>query len=122
MSVTQIKPAMKSNRELTELAEPSVHVAVVIPSYRVEDYIAEVIAQMPPLVQTIIAVDDHSPDGTGKLLDQLARTDRRLIVIHHESNQGVGGATKTGYLEALRRGANHRFSKLTRGEQGLCRK
>jgi dolichol-phosphate mannosyltransferase len=51
-------------------------------------------------------VDDHSPDGTGKLLDQLARTDQRLIVIHHETNQGVGAATKSGYLEALRRGAD----------------
>jgi dolichol-phosphate mannosyltransferase len=58
------------------------------------------------LVRTIIAVDDQSPDGTGKLLDQVAHTDLRLVVIHHETNRGVGGATKSGYLEALRRGAD----------------
>ena len=55
---------------------------------------------------TIIAVDDKSPDDTGKLLDQLARTDQRLIVIHHDTNRGVGAATKSGYLEALRQGAD----------------
>jgi glycosyltransferase involved in cell wall biosynthesis len=101
-----IKPTITSNRELTELPEQSVHVAAVIPAYRVEEHVAEVIACLPPLVRTIIAVDDKSPDGTGRLLDHLARTDPRLIVIHHEKNLGVGGATKSGYREALRRGAD----------------
>ena len=102
MNVAQIK----SGQDITELPEPSIHVAAVIPAYRVEDHLAEVIAQVPHLVRTIIAVDDRSPDGTGQLLDQLTRKDRRLIVIHHEINRGVGGATKSGYLEALRRGAD----------------
>jgi dolichol-phosphate mannosyltransferase len=102
MNVAQIK----SGQDITELPEPSIHVAVVIPAYRVEDHLAEVIAQVPHLVRTIIAVDDRSPDGTGQLLDQLTRKNRRLIVIHHEINRGVGGATKSGYLEALRRGAD----------------
>ena len=100
--VAQIKPS----EDVTDLPESSVHVAVVIPAYRVEDHIAEVIAQLPHLVRTIIAVDDGSPDGTGQLLDQLARKDRRLVVIHHETNRGVGGATKSGYIEALRRSAD----------------
>ena len=84
----------------------SPHVAIVIPAFRVESCIADVISRVPSFVQTIVAVDDHSPDDTGQLLDQLARTDRRLVVIHHEHNQGVGGATKSGYCEALRRGAD----------------
>ena len=70
--MAQIKPAIKSNCDVTELPEPSIHVAVVIPAYRVENHIAEVIALMPALVRTIIAVDDKSPDDTGQLLDQLA--------------------------------------------------
>ncbi len=105
-NVALIKPAINLNRELTELPEPDFHIAVVIPAYRVEGFITEVIGQVPPLVRTIIAVDDNSPDGTGKLLDQMARSDRRLIVIHHDANRGVGGATKSGYLEALQRGAD----------------
>jgi len=87
-------------------AESSCHVAVVIPCYRVQDFVASVIDRVPSLVQTIIAVDDYSPDGTGRLLDELVQANRRLVVIHHASNQGVGGATKSGYREALRRGAD----------------
>src|SRR5262247_2193199 len=94
MKLAQINQAIKSNRDVTDPSEPSVHVAVVIPAYRVESYIAEVIVQLPASVRTIIVVDDQSPDGTGQLLDRLTRMDRRLFVIHHESNQGVGGATK----------------------------
>ena len=101
-NVAQIKPG----QDVTDLPESSVHVAVVIPAYRVEDHIVEVIARVPHLVRTIIAVDDESPDGTGQFLDQLAQRDRRLVVIHHETNRGVGGATKSGYIEALRRSAD----------------
>jgi dolichol-phosphate mannosyltransferase len=93
-------------REIDSSAEPSPHIAVVIPAYRVEDYVAEVIAQIPPIVQTIIAVDDKSPDGTGRLLDDLAHANDRLVIIHHERNAGVGAATKSGYVEAIRRGAD----------------
>jgi dolichol-phosphate mannosyltransferase len=106
MNVEQINAALDAKRKLTELPERSAHIAVVIPAYRVEDYIAEVIAQVPSLVRTIVGVDDKSPDGTGNLLNRLARTNRRLIIIHHERNCGVGAATKSGYLEALRQGAD----------------
>lgn len=82
------------------------HIAVVIPCYQVEFQIGDVLRQVPSIVQTIVAVNDFSPDRTGEILDQIARTNQRLTVSHHEWNQGVGGATKTGYKEALRRGAN----------------
>ena len=98
----RLKTVMKPQ---PELPEPSSDVAVVIPAYRVEGSVAEVIAQIPPLVGTIIAVDDKSPDDTGKLLDELARTDQRLIVIHHDTNRGVGAATKSGYLGSAAAGS-----------------
>src|SRR5262245_35434693 len=88
------------------LTKPSAHIAVVIPAFRVENRIAEVIAQMPSFVRTIIAVDDRSPDATGRLLEELASTNPRLVVIHHEHNQGVGGATQSGFREALIKGAD----------------
>ena len=103
------RPARKSTpapRDCNEAPEWSYHIAVVIPAYRVENYVADVIARVPEFVTTIIAVDDKSPDRTGQLLDELARSDNRLIVIHHEVNGGVGAATKSGYSEALRRGAD----------------
>lgn len=84
----------------------SAHIAVVIPAFRVESYIASVVSSVPASNRTIVAVDDGSPDNTGRMLDQLALQDQRLVILHHGENQGVGGATKSGYLEALQRGAD----------------
>lgn len=78
-------------------------ICVVIPCYRVSRQIADVIRGIPSFVHTIIAVDDGSPDETGKILDELARDNPKLVVIHHSNNQGVGGAMITGYKEAISR-------------------
>ena len=40
----------------------------------------------------LLVVDDHSPDGTGKLLDQLAAENPRLSVIHRPGKMGLGSA------------------------------
>jgi glycosyltransferase involved in cell wall biosynthesis len=80
-------------------------VAAVIPAFRVESYVREVIRQIPGCVQLIIVVDDHSNDGTFDVLKDLAKKDSRLVLIQHKQNMGVGAAMKTGYLEALKRGA-----------------
>ena len=48
----------------------------------------------------IIIVEDHSPDNTGKVADELARKYRRVRVIHHEKNMGYGGVLTTGFSSA----------------------
>ena len=66
------------------------HIAVVIPCYRVEEYIADVIAQVPDFVRTIVVVDDHSPDDVGVLIELLSDTNLRAVVVHHEHPPGRG--------------------------------
>lgn len=78
-------------------------VAIVIPCYRVERHIEEVIRSIPNHYQTIICVDDASPDDTVKVITALR--DPRVTLVRREQNGGVGAAVKAGYLEALRRGA-----------------
>jgi dolichol-phosphate mannosyltransferase len=78
-------------------------VAIIIPCYKVERHIAEVIRSMPERYSTIICVDDASPDGTSAAIESLG--DSRVTLIRHPKNRGVGGAMKTGYAEAIRRGA-----------------
>jgi glycosyltransferase involved in cell wall biosynthesis len=48
----------------------------------------------------VIVVDDGSPDHTGELLDEMARSFPWLKVVHHETNRGYGGALRTGFATA----------------------
>ncbi|MDE3073339.1 MAG: glycosyltransferase family 2 protein [Pseudomonadota bacterium] len=75
-------------------------IAVVIPCYRVGRLVLEVIARIGPEVGWIFIVDDACPVETGRLV-KAECNDPRVQVIQHASNQGVGGATVTGYKAAL---------------------
>lgn len=81
------------------------NIAVVIPCYRVEREINKVIANLPRYIKHIIVVDDASPDKTAEVVRKSAQKDHRIILITHEKNQGVGGATLTGFRKALELGA-----------------
>lgn len=77
-------------------------VAVVIPAYRAEKTIADVVRSIPSLVRWIVVVDDGSPS----LADALAAVaDERLELITHDRNRGVGAAVLSGYQRGLDRGA-----------------
>ena len=79
-------------------------VAVVIPAYRAAESIQRVLAGIPAWVDAIYAVDDASPDETAAKID--AVSDRRVRLLRHQENRGVGGATMTGYKQALADGAD----------------
>ena len=52
----------------------------------------------------ILIVDDDSPDGTGPLLDELARANHRLMVIHRPGKLGLGSAHQLAMLCAMQNG------------------
>ena len=79
--------------------------AVVIPAYYVADKIESVLNDLPDYLRYIIVVDDASPDNTSELVQAFANRDRRIVLIRHEQNQGVGGAMLTGFRKALELGA-----------------
>jgi len=79
-------------------------VAVVIPCYRVVPAVLEVLQQVGPEADRIYCVDDACPDESGRFIEKQCR-DPRVKVIRHEKNQGVGGATVTGFRAALEDGA-----------------
>ncbi len=76
-------------------------IAVAIPCYKVEQHLQQVVAGLPAFVDTILLVDDCSPDGIPALVDRLAATDRRIAALHHDENCGVGGAMKTAFSKAM---------------------
>ena len=73
-------------------------IAVVVPAYNEVVLIARVIETMQDYVDRIVVVDDCSRDGTVESVRRyLPQMDERLLLIQHETNQGVGGAIATGY-------------------------
>jgi len=72
----------------------------VIPCYRVRAKILEVIAAIGPEAGWIIVVDDACPEQSGAHVRAHCH-DPRVTVLQHAQNQGVGGATMTGYRHAL---------------------
>lgn len=79
-------------------------VCVAIPCFNVEDHILGVLGAVPPFVDWIVAINDGSRDSTSPVLQRVAGG--RLKVIEHPENLGVGAATRTGFEEAVRLGAD----------------
>lgn len=75
-------------------------VCVVVPCYNEETQIEKVINTMPDYVDAIVVIDDKSPDNTVEKVRQLMVLDKRIELIIHEKNQGVGGAIASGYIWA----------------------
>lgn len=81
---------------------PSPFISVIVPVYKVEQFIQECIDSI--LAQTftdfeLILVDDGSPDNSSDICDQNAARDSRIRVIH-QKNQGVTRARANGVAAA----------------------
>jgi len=83
----------------------STRIAVVIPCYRVNAEVLDLIPRVGPDVDAIYVVDDACPHRVGDLVEQEAR-DSRVRVIRHDHNKGVGAATLTGMARAAAEGAD----------------
>jgi glycosyltransferase involved in cell wall biosynthesis len=90
-------------------------IAVVVPAHNEADKIAATIRSIPGFVDHVIVVDDGSADATAANARRAARRasgrgagrtgGRRLEVLVHAQNRGVGAAIATGYARALALGA-----------------
>jgi len=76
--------------------------SVIVPAYNEATTVEAVARRLRelPLRLEIIAVDDASSDGTGDVLDRLAREGRIDRVIHHPVNRGKGAALRGGFAAA----------------------
>lgn len=80
----------------------AVRVVVVVPAYREERQIEAMLRAVPESVDAIVVVDDASPDRTGAVVRRVAEDDRRIVLVRHADNRGVGAAIVTGYREGAK--------------------
>jgi dolichol-phosphate mannosyltransferase len=79
---------------------------VIIPTYNEKDNIRSVIelalAQAPDL--DVLVVDDNSPDGTGAIVAEIAKTNPRVQLMSRAGKLGLGTAYIAGFKWGLSRG------------------
>ncbi|MCF2514803.1 glycosyltransferase family 2 protein [Sphingomonas sp. G124] len=81
--------------------EEQARIAVVIPSFNVEQSIEAVIESIPFDVWRIYCVDDCSDDETWSVISRLAESDPRVRGVRRSRNGGVGAAFVDGLSKAL---------------------
>jgi glycosyltransferase involved in cell wall biosynthesis len=74
---------------------------VVMPVYNEEKTIHIIVEKVlnRSEVGELVMVDDCSRDGTWARIQEIAKTDDRIRVFHHEVNQGKGAALRTGFKQ-----------------------
>ena len=89
------------------MTDPIPAVWLILPTYdeaeNIRPITAAILESLP--AATILVVDDGSPDGTGRIADELAAADPRIRVRHRTAKQGLGRAYLDGFGVALGGGA-----------------
>jgi dolichol-phosphate mannosyltransferase len=76
---------------------------IIIPTYNERDNIQKLIPILMELdlSLSILVVDDNSPDGTGKLVNDMSEQNDRIQVLHRPSKLGLGSAYIAGFKHAI---------------------
>jgi dolichol-phosphate mannosyltransferase len=87
-------------------AAPGQRVLIVVPTYNERDNVERVVDEFlePVPGSELLFVDDNSPDGTGRRLDELAEADPRVHVVHRPGKLGLGSAYVAGFRWGLAHG------------------
>ena len=81
-------------------------VLVVVPTYNERDNLELIAGRLHAAVPDahLLVVDDNSPDGTGKIADEMADRDERVHVLHRQGKNGLGAAYVAGFGWAREQG------------------
>jgi dolichol-phosphate mannosyltransferase len=98
-----------ANRNGVTVSGSTTRILVSTATYNERDNLARLIAEVHAAVPAadLLVVDDNSPDGTGKLADELAAADPRIHVIHRAGKLGLGTAILAAMNYAIERGYDY---------------
>ena len=82
---------------------------IIVPTYKERENLPRIAAKLLslPVGVDVLVVDDNSPDGTGRLADELAAQHPQIHVLHRAEKNGLGRAYLAGFKWALER--NYEF-------------
>jgi dolichol-phosphate mannosyltransferase len=78
---------------------------VIVPTYNERDNLPVLVQKLLnlPITVDILVVDDNSPDGTGKIANEIAAKNSHVHVLHRPGKEGLGRAYCAGFKWALER-------------------
>ncbi len=81
-------------------------ILIALATYNERDNLAPLLAEIHKTVPSadLLVIDDNSPDGTGRLADELAARNPHLHVLHRPGKLGLGTAILAGMRYALEHG------------------
>jgi len=98
---------MQSNERLQE---NSAQISIIIPTYNESQNILQILRSIKDnlpknLITQAIVVDDNSPDGTGKLVEEYLKNIKKMAdytieIIHRKAKDGLGSAILKGIQQA----------------------
>lgn len=79
---------------------------VIFPTYNEAENIGDIVARVREVVPEaqILVVDDNSPDGTARIVENLQRSDEKVNLMVRPGKQGLAGAYLAGFQWGLARG------------------
>ena len=97
---------------------------VIIPTYNEIDNIEEFIIQISNFDVSVLIVDDNSPDGTGKVVEDITKKNKKINLMKRNEKLGLGSAYRDGFKWGLDKGYryllemdadfSHRFEDLVK--------
>jgi dolichol-phosphate mannosyltransferase len=84
---------------------------IVTGTYNERDNVARFIREVREALPSahMLIVDDNSPDGTGKIVDEIAEADDHVQVMHRPGKMGLGSAYVQGFTRGLAEGYERFF-------------
>jgi dolichol-phosphate mannosyltransferase len=81
-------------------------ILVIIPTFNELESLPVIVGRVRASVPEafILVADDNSPDGTGRLADEIAAADDHVTVMHRLGKEGLGAAYLAGFAWALEQG------------------
>lgn len=81
-------------------------ILIIIPTYNEVDNVGRITERVRAAIPEadILVADDNSPDGTGRLADDIAAADEHVFVLHRLGKEGLAAAYMAGFAWGLERG------------------